>query len=147
MTPYMIDEICGAIHNYFADAGDIRAGSFDIEEGELSAGFLTTGQYYRIVGSAMNDGVWQHPADGLADESFTGEIWPMKPPRAFLQLAEEVEVWQEKYGAQALSPFQSESVIGVYSYQKAASGKTTGESKSAWQDVFRKKLNRWRKLA
>lgn len=147
MTPYLIDEICGTIHNYFADAADIRAGSFDIEEGELSADFLVNGQYYRITGSAMNDGVWQHPAEGLVDESFTGEIWPMKPPRAFLTMVEEIGQWQEKYGAQALSPFQSESVIGVYSYQKASSGKTTGEIQSAWQDAFKKKLNRWRKLS
>lgn len=146
MTPYMIDEICGTIHNYFTDKEDIRSGEYIIEGGALDLDFLLPGQYFRIVGSAMNDGVWQHPADGLVDETFTGQIWPMRPPRAFLTMAEEISQWQDKYGAAMLSPYQSENVIGVYSYTKAATGSGGASSAAGWKDVFKNKLNRWRKL-
>ena len=136
----MIDEICGHIHNYFPD--ERHAGKYDIEEGELRLDFVSNGRYFLIRGSAFNDGAHRYPADDLTDETFTGEIWTMKPPAAFLKLVGEIEAWQAKYGAQALSPFQSESVIGVYSYQKGS-----GETRRSWEDVFRRKLNRWRKLA
>ena len=146
MTPYLIDEICGMIHNYFTDKADIRSGEYAIEGGALALDFLLPGQYFRIVGSAMNDGVWQYPADGLVDETFTGQIWPMRPPRAFLTMAEEIGQWQDKYGAAMLSPYQSENVIGVYSYTKAATGSGGASSAAGWKDVFKNNLNRWRKL-
>lgn len=147
MTPYMIDEICDTIHNYFTDAGDVRTGAFAVEDGTLALDFLAEGQYFKVVGSVMNDGVWQYPADGMTDESFTGEIWPMKLPMAFLKMCEEIDAWQEKYGAAMLTPYQSENVIGVYSYTKAAAGSGGASSAAGWKDVFKAKLNRWRKLA
>lgn len=142
----MIDQVCGHIHNYFCEDADVRAGEFTIEEGALDVDFLLPGQYFRIVGSVFNDGVYQYPACGLCDETFTGEIWPMKPPRDFLALCAEISDWQEKYGANMASPYTSESVQGVYSYTKAATGSGGVSSATGWADAFKANLNRWRKL-
>ena len=144
MTLHMIDEICGHIHNYFPDA--CHPGTYDIEDGVLTAPFLAEGDCYCIRGSRFNDGAHRYTADqsDLADETFTGEVWTMKLPAAFLRLVGEIEAWQAKYGARALSPFQSENVIGVYSYQKASGGEDAG---GLWESVFKRRLNRWRKLS
>ena len=141
----MLERVCAHIHNYFTGGDDIHAGEFTIENESLTLPFLLDGQYFRIVGSALNDGVYQYPADTLADETFTGEVWAMKPPRTVLKLVEEIKQWQDKYGAVMAGPYQSENVIGVYSYAKA-SGEGGGASADAWAEVFRGRLNAWRKL-
>ena len=72
----------------------------------------------------------------------------MKVPRAFLALADEIQAWVDKYGDVMNSPYQSESVIGEYSYTKASAGLSSGgDTQSDWQYVFRKRLNEWRKIA
>jgi hypothetical protein len=143
----MLDEICGHIHNYFADAEDIRAGHFVVENGGMELPFLKEGQYFRVTGSTFNDGVFRYPAQDMTDEAFDGTIWPMKPPRAFLSLCEEIVAWQEKYGAAMASPFSGESIIGVYSYTRAAGSDGGGASGAAWAQAFKSRLNRWRKLS
>ena len=140
----MLDAICGHIHNYFPDAENIRAGEFEIVDGSLGLDFLKVGQYFRILGSLFNDGVYQYPAEGLTDEDFYGEIWPMRPPRDFLQLCETIEQWQDKNGDVMASPYTSENIIGVYSYTRDTSA--GGSNASAWENVFKSQLNRWRKM-
>lgn len=149
----MLEQICAHIHNYFTDNADIRTGEWTISGGVFNLPFMLNGQYFRIVGSALNDGVYQYPATPdesgeaiLRDETFTGEIWPMKVPRAVLALEKEIGAWQAQYGAAMASPYQSENVIGVYSYAKGALAGGTGASAAAWQAVFRARLNPWRKL-
>ena len=141
----MIDQICAHIHNYFTDPEDIRAGDYAISGGAIDLPFLMNGQYFRIVGSTLNDGVYQYPAEGLLDERFTGEIWPMKVPRDLRALAVEIALWKEKYGAAAASPYQSESFDG-YSYTKASAGNGQTGGADAWMSIFAPRLNAWRKL-
>lgn len=141
----MLDRICAHIHNYFTDEEEIRTGEWTIADGAIALEFLMEGQYFRIVGSVFNDGVFKYGTDALTDETFTGEIWPMKVPRAVVELAAEIETWAEKYGAIMASPLTSESVIGVYSYTKA-SGSGGGMDADAWKDAFKSRLNPWRKL-
>ena len=142
----MLDQICGHIHNYFTADEDIHAGTFTIAGGEIDLSeFLLDGQYFRIVGSVFNDGVYKYPPSLKDDETFTGEIWAMKVPRALIDLDGEIEDWVDKYGAITSSPYQSESVIGVYSRSKAAGG-TAGASGPTWQSTFAARLNEWRKL-
>ena len=152
----MIEAICAHIHNYFTDEADIQTGTWTIENGTIDlSGVVIDGQYFRIKGSTLNDGVYQYPVttpEGaepiLKDETFTGEIWPMKVPRAVVQLAADIAAWQAQYGAAMASPYTSENVIGVYSYSKGAnSANATGGSADAWKGVFRGRLNEWRKLA
>lgn len=145
----MLEQICAHIHNYFTDPDAVRAGEYTIAGGTIELPFLVPGQYFRILKSTLNDGVYQYPAEALADETFEGEIWPMKVPRPVILLAEEIEAWQAKYGAAMASPFQSENVIGVYSYTKQR-GNTYVNGVAAdaggWQAAFKSRLNPWRKL-
>lgn len=143
----MLDRICAHLHNYFTAPEDIHEGAFTIQDGTFELDFLIEHQYFRIVGSALNDGVYQYPAEGLLDETFEGEIWAMKVPRAVVKIAEEIEAWNAKYAAAMASPLSSESVIGVYSYTKNAGTVNGGAGDAeAWQGVFKSALNEWRKL-
>lgn len=141
----MIEQICAYIHNYFERTK--TKGTYHIVNGVLiDSPVILTGQYLRIQGSALNDGVYLWPVTGLADETFDGTITAMAVPPALINIAEEIEAWQEKYGQVMDSPYQSESFDG-YSYTKGngnSSGTVTG---SDWRSVFGSRLNQWRKLA
>ena len=135
----MIDDICGYLKNYFEQG--IYSGSYTIENGSVSLDFLQDGQYFRIVGSVFNDGVYQYPATDLTDETFDGAIWAMALPRAFLAVCEEIETYCSSPQS-TITPYTSES-WGGYSYTKSTD--STGVQ-AGWQTLFAKKLNRWRKL-
>ncbi len=143
----MIGQICAECKNYFIQPDvDIHASNYTIENGELSpVSFLKDGQYYRIVGSVLNDGVYQRGVDDLAlqDEEFFGAVWSMRVPRDFLALCEEIEAWQTANADKLSGPYQSESFAG-YSYSKGTSANGGGYT---WKDQFKNKLNAWRKLS
>lgn len=140
----MLEQVLAEIHNWFQVG--IYPGEYSIREGGIALPFLQNGQYYRIVGSLFNDGLHQYvpEAEVLQDETFTGAIWALAVPQAVVELAEEIAVWQEKYGAVIDSPYTSES-FGGYSYSKASgAGDSTGSG--GWQAAFRARLNPYRKL-
>lgn len=132
--------------NYFIYA--TKTGSFTISGGVLSrtANYLLPGQYYRIVGSVFNDGIHRYgtDADTLTDETFSGRVDALAPPRDFLALAANIAEWQSKFGLAAASPYSSES-FGDYSYTKA-SGVTQDGGSGGWQTVYRAELAQYRKL-
>lgn len=143
----MIGQICAEVKNYFVQPDvDIHAGNYTIANGEISpVPFVRVGQYYRIVGSALNDGVYQRGVDDLqlTDEEFFGSVWSMRIPKDFLALCEEIQAWQTA-NAEALSgPYQSES-FGGYSYSR---GTSASGGAWTWKDQFRNKLNAYRKLS
>ena len=72
----MLNTICAEIRNYFLahKEKDIHAGKYTITNGSINLSFLLDGQYFRIVGSALNDGVYQYPASCLKDEQFEGSV-------------------------------------------------------------------------
>ena len=145
----MLEEILRYLHNWFIDPEDIITGDFEISSGCIDCA-LTEGQYFRIVGSVFNDGVYQYPCTELTDEEFYGAVWPLKIPAAFLTLVKEIEEWQDEYGsnAAALGPFQSES-FGGYSYTKASTSATSSSDSSSsvtWIDAFSSRLAGWRKI-
>lgn len=133
----MLEQILQHLNNWFPT--EIREGTFAVEEGTLALPFLQTGQYFRIVGSVFNDGLYQYPAEGLTDETFTGSVWALAIPKAVIALAADVSTWQEKNGDAAASPFTSES-FGGYSYSKGSNGAV------GWQSVFKSRLNPWRRM-
>lgn len=141
----MLEQILDHIHNYFVK--EVVSGKFTISEG-IQLDFLQEGQYFKIVGSVLNDGIYMYPASDLIDEEFDGEIWAMAVPRAVIALASEIEDWNEKFGDSAVSPFQSES-FGGYSYTKKSGGSQSesGYDPSDWRSVFRSRLNNWRKIS
>lgn len=141
MRTITMNDLCENLKNYFEK--QIHNGQFSIDKGSINLPFLLNGQYFRIVGSVMNDGVYQYPCSGLTDESFRGEVWAMGVPPSLIALLAEINEWQTKYGENAQSPYSSESFAG-YSYSKATDSQTGGAM--MWQSVFRDRLSRWRKI-
>lgn len=138
----MLSEICAEIRNYFCSESDKHSGHFTVSGGNIDdVSFLQTGQYFRVVGSVFNDGVWQYPASRMTDEEFDGAVWAMRVPPSLIALAEEIEAF-EASDAAAPSPFTSES-FGGYSYEKATDGNGVA---AGWQTVFAKRLNTWRRI-
>lgn len=140
----MLEQVLHYIHNYFEK--EKHYGHYTVADGQLALPYLKDGQYFRIVGSDLNDGVYQYPAQ-LVDEEFDGEIWPMSVPRSLLSIVDEIEDWYTSYGDVTNSPYQSES-FGGYSYTRASSGSSSGKiaTPSGWQEVFASRLNQWRKI-
>ena len=148
-----LTDLCVELNNYFETCR--RFGTFKISGGaiDLSAlvadGSLQSGQYFRIAGSVFNDGVYQYPATGLTDEIFDGAIWPMAVPNAALGLLADIQAWvtANANDSQLNSPYQSES-FGGYSYSKINNGGGSGAAADigTWQNQFRSRLNKWRKI-
>ena len=152
----MLTQICHHIHNYFERSR--HEGEYTIAGGTITLDFLTVGQRFRILGSAANDGIYTYHAAGtiwdddnskaviLVNETFTGAIIDMGVPREVIELAGEIAAWVTA-NAQALnSPFTSES-FGGYSYQKASGGAGGTGGVFSWKDMFRDRLNAYRKIA
>ena len=138
----MLTELLAEIRNYFEVPNGRHFGTFTISGGSIAPlDFLQAGQYFRIIGSVFNDGVYQYPATSLTDEVFEGAVWAMSLPPDLIALSAEIEKYQQSDAGKA-SPFTSES-FGGYSYTKAtdANGAPIG-----WQKAFASRLNKWRKL-
>jgi hypothetical protein len=109
----MLTELCQELHNWFDR--ERYTGTFTIEGGNITADFLQTGQYFRIIGSIFNDGVFKYGDADLTDETFEGAVWALAIPAPVIKLATEIAAWRVKYeGADsaAMSPFNSESFGG-----------------------------------
>lgn len=120
-----LEAICKELKNWFTKDGDKHFGTFTIADGIISpSGFLLPDQYFRIVGSIFNDGVYQFKGEnvaieGLVDETFSdGAVWAMSG--AVFKVAaglEELNGWIETNKDTLQSPYTSES-FGGYSYTK-----------------------------
>ena len=139
----MLEQVLMNIRRWFPVEGGIHSGTFTIEDGGITLPFLTDGQYFRICGSVFNDGLHQYNVLDLVDETFTGTIWALAIPKAVIELADEIQKWQEKNGEASVSPYQSES-FGGYSYSKATDAETGGAV--TWQSAFKQQLSAWRKI-
>lgn len=152
----MLQQVCEYLHNFDFNKGqDLHTGTYSIEEGVLPLSFLHDGQRFLIIGSTLNDGMFTYHANGikndddtkaagLHDETFAGTISALAVPPAVIALSGEIKTWVDTYGESVNSPYQSESVIGVYSYTKS-SGNNGGSA--SWQDVFASQLKRWKRVA
>lgn len=143
----MLEQILREIKDYFIR--DVWSGNFSIVGGSLQqVDFLREGQYFKIHGSLLNDGVYEYPADDLEDEDFDGEVWSLAIPPQLVSLAEEIDDWNEANDAVLKSPYSSES-FGGYSYTKSTSGGGSGSSGSggvSWKSIFASRLTEWRKI-
>lgn len=145
----MLTELCGELRNWFIkNSADVYAGTYTISDGATEAlSFLQNGQYFRVVGSVFNDGVWQYPASGMTDEVFDGEIWAMRVPREVIELSNAIDDWVADNAAALDSPYQSESFGGYsYSLKSGGSGADGGTGAVTWKSQFASKLSKWRKL-
>lgn len=146
-----IFEVCQYLRNWFDKKQPHFVGDITISNGALPQIYgLKVGQYFRIVGSTLNDGVYQYPVTTLTDETFSGAVWGMSLPKAFIALLNDIDAWKTKYASvdsAAMSPFSSESISGVYSYSKNTGGNDTAKDKSGtWQGVFGARLAPYRKM-
>ena len=139
----MLEQVLMNIRNWFPVKGGIHSGTFTIKDGGITLPFLAYGQYFRICGSVFNDGLHQYPATDLVDEEFSGAIWELAIPPAVVDLADEIQKWQEKNGEVSVSPYQSES-FGGYSYSKATDSASGGAV--TWKSAFKQQLSAWRKI-
>lgn len=136
----MLEEILQNINNWFVVHGGVHRDTFTVENGSITLPFLASGQYFRIVGSVFNDGLHKYPASGMTDEEFEGEIWAMAVPPPVIALSSEIEEWVKKNPDSA---YTSES-FGGYSYSRVTSPNTGAPM--GWREVFRGRLNAWRKM-
>lgn len=152
----MLEQLLKYLKNWFKvrDGNNgIYSDTYTIESGGITLPFLQSGQYFRITGSVFNDGLYIYgdtikDGDGndieLTPEKFNGSVWALAVPKVIVSLAKEIGEWEAKYSAVVSSPYTSES-FGGYSYTKAGTGES-GTGASGWQDVFRARLNPWRKI-
>ena len=138
----ILTELCAELRNYFEVPNGRHFGKFTISGGSIAPlGFLMEGQYFRIIGSVFNDGVYQYPATSLTDEVFEVAVWAMAVPPTLIALAAEIEEYN-KSDAGKPSPFTSES-FGGYAYTKATD---SNGAPIGWQTAFASRLSKWRKL-
>ena len=136
----MLTEILAYLRNYFVV--ETHEDTFEIVGGVLPLGFLQKGQYFRIIGSVFNDGVYCYDDNlKLTDETFTGKIEALAIPPDLLKLVDEITAYMQSDEAKP-TVFTSES-FGGYSYTKATD---SSGSAASWQTIFAARLRRWRKI-
>lgn len=158
-----LTDVCRELNNWF-DRGQRYFGTFTIKFGCLRdfEDRLNPRQYYRVIGSAFNDGVHLYAPEGVIytdqgepppcpaeyNETFDGAVWAMSVPPNVVQLAREIADWRKQYEAAdspALSPFAMESYKG-YTYQMRGGMTDSGTGVMTWQSVFAARLNAYRKF-
>lgn len=139
----MLETILGYLRNDF-HTDSFKEGSFTIEDGNISLPFVVEGQYYKIEGSKLNDGVYLYPADELVDETFTGRITALAIPKALKDKLPEMKSYEEWRSKQIEKggAFASESFNG-YSYTMQTNA--DGTLLTACQ-YFKEFLKKWRKI-
>lgn len=141
----MLSELCAEVRNYFVrSTADIHNGKFTINGGKIAPlDFLQKNQYFRIVGSVFNDGVYKNDEKlNLTDEVFEGAVWSMSLPPDFIDLCTEIEEYNKSDMAKP-SPYTSES-FGGYSYSKATD---SNGAPLDWKKVYASRLNRYRRIS
>lgn len=147
MDAGILEQVLYHIHNWFVY--DETSGYVTIQDGSLPASVsIPEGAWYRIQGSLLNDGLHQHPATDLTDETFDGTVTTCAIPKALLLVVDDIAAWQEANGRAVDGPYASESFDG-YSYTlKSDSWANSGSSGlSGWRLAFRDRLNPWRKIS
>lgn len=143
---HSVYNLCSECRNFFlgSDAKkNIHSGTFTISGGQVApSDFLKKGQFFRIVGSTLNDGVHRYPVDDLTDETFDGAIWAMNVPPSFVALALRIEEYSESEAAKPIV-YSSES-FGGYSRTRATGANGLPVS---WQNFFAAEINQYRRYS
>lgn len=146
----MLLEICENLRNFFDTSDgsytDRTEDDFTISTGGVISPLpstLVAGQYIRIVGSKLNDGIYLLSSTlvntTLLNETFHGAIYGLAIPRELVTLATEITAW---VAANPATLFTSES-FGGWSGTRATGN---GGAPMSWERVYAARLNRWRKI-
>ena len=148
----------------------IHRGTYTLADGTLKVAPLPlVGAFVRIVGSILNDGVYQVKGltesgvitiEGTTNETFTGAICYLSPPPDFIELAlridkfiknlDAINTHRAENGQLPLGMLESESFEG-YSYKisssKGGGGNDARKSNAIkWQNEFADELGRHRRM-
>lgn len=139
-----LEDYCAELNNYFIYDwdSDIYLDIYTISEGAITPlDFIETDQYFRIVGSVLNDGVYQNAGNlDLINEEFSGAVWAMYIPPRFLEIVDEADAYIASHPDSTIT---SES-FGGYSYSKSSGN--DGTLFSYLPKSISDKLNSYRKL-
>lgn len=145
----MLADLCQELKNWFDRGLPKYYGEFTINNNKIYKDgselplVMQTNQYFRIIGSVFNDGVWKYDNElELVNESFNGSIWEMAITPAIISLNKEIDDWMTRNSDVIASPYTSES-FGGYSYSKSTKG---DGSSITWKDAFKSRLDAWRKI-
>ena len=119
-------------------------GTWTIAGGHLTPGdLLLPGDWIALEGSLYNDGAHQldehGDLPGARDETFTGVIWLLRPPGAFLELCAEIAAWEARWDTGALAQERLEG----YGWRGATDANGLPVD---WRDVFRARLIPYRRM-
>lgn len=144
-----LEDILWHIHNWF-EREQIPVSTCCIDDGSLPTSItdqMLDGQWYRIEGSCLNDGLHKNPDTELSDETFSGTITLLAIPKPLLRVAEDIAAWQEANGAVVDGPYASESFGGYsYSLRSDSGANSASGGLSGWRLAFRDRLNPFRKM-
>lgn len=141
-----MEEILNYINNYFAISKEEN--NFNINNNAIQVrGNYLQGQYIKLEGSILNDGIYKVETlvdntitiVGAINEEFKGTIYGLAIPKEIIGLSKKFEEQKEKIVS---SVYDSES-FGEYSYTLAKNSK--GEVYTAI-DTIRNDLKKYRKM-
>lgn len=165
-----IESICAETHNYFES--DKVIADYAIENGLISLPFLSEGQFFRIVGSKFNDGVYIYAEkyiirdaswnDVLNDnedwQEITDGIWGNLKHSELVDESFHGAIWPMNIPralinlAKEIHEYNNSDAAKVSPYtSENISGHYSytkaSAADNAWQNVFMPKLRRYRKAA
>ncbi len=149
----MLTDLCQELRNWFVNAPqDKHFGKFEIKDGKITpSDFIKEGQYFRIVGSALNDGVYNNKNAVLnplynapQNETFEGAIWLMSVPYSVLKLVNDIEQFNADVEELKLidKGYASES-FGGYSYTLSSSAPVHLQER---EKMILRAKSRWKKV-
>ena len=146
----MLTELFQYLRNWFEKTkyfGNFSIDNHIVTFSDGSSLPLIEGQYFRIIGSLLNDGVYKYGDRNtdLHDETFEGSVWSMAVPPALISLISDINAWTVANADAINSPYQSES-FGGYSYTRASGNSSSGNDSISWMSQFAARLAPWRKI-
>lgn len=165
-----IEALCAETHNYHET--DKVIGDFTIESGNIKLPFLCKNQFFRIVGSKFNDGVYIYVEGGLVIGAAT---WEEAVDESINWLDVREKYWGDLAGNDLIDEsfhgaiwpmnmprafFDLSKEIAAYNASEEAKVKPftsesisgyysyskTGTDSNLWYNVFAHKLRRWKKV-
>ncbi len=150
MNVVLLEEVLSHIHNWFVRDASVFT-NVEVVDGHLTdeaLDYVSDRKFYKLDGSYENDGLHSTDEDDLEDEVMDRvRISLLAIPKPLLNLVDEIEEWERKYGEIAAGPYFSEE-FGGYKYQVRgfSSYGVSGSPLSGWRLAFANRLNPWRKM-
>ena len=146
---YIVEQVMRECNNFFL-SGQSEGGKYEISSGVITPydpDMWVVGQYIRLEGSLLHDGVYllsdtTMTLTGATDEpEFVGTIKGLRPPLDFLEICLDVERFVDK-AAKSDPSLVSESYRG-YSYNR---GTNSSGMPATWADAFADRLSKYRRM-